>query len=240
MKKAKLFLLVLLLPALIQVSCKKDDDTPETPTYREPTAASRTEIVSIPAGLEAKAESTDDIGADLAVFYMGLANALSGFSTSFAVPEGATIQGKKNGSTVYFWTYGGYSSWMTYTELSDKYTWKYEYEFPNHPRFTWISAEEAKNGKSGSWTIFNQETPSEFLWTYDWSVSLVNVFTASLVLNDGSSESSFDVVSGPDNSGSFKYYIASVLKADIIWMGNGSGTYWIDSQPDISGSWTAN
>ena len=242
MKKSGLFLMVFLVPLLLQVSCKKEETPPPAPTYKTPTAAARSEIVVIPDALKAKADAGEDIGAVIAVSYMGLANAISGFSTSFEVPEGAEIQGKKSGSTVYFWTYGGgYSYWMTYEELSDKYTWKYEWQFPDSPRFTYISAEEAKNGKNGSWTIYNPETPSSYIWTYNWSINAINSFIASLMWNEGESLASFDVVGNTDNSGSFKYYIASVLKADILWNADGSGTYWIygDGGSDLAGSWTA-
>ncbi|MCB8994748.1 MAG: hypothetical protein H6538_03985 [Bacteroidales bacterium] len=240
MKKSKAYLLLLLIPFMFQISCKKDE-TPPAPTYREPSAASRAEIVDIPAGLQAKADAGSDYGAMIAVSYIGFANAISSYSASFAVPEGAEIQGKKGGSTVYHWAYGDLAYWMTYTELSDKYTWTYDYQYTGVPRFTFISAEEAKDGKSGSWTIYNPDVPSEYVWTYDWSINSSNTFLANLVWNEGNDVASFNVVSNSNNSGSFKYYVASVLKADINWNADGSGTYWIsgDGGGDLSGSWTA-
>jgi hypothetical protein len=339
MKKAKLFLLVLLIPALFQVSCKKDEDKPEVPVlvtsdlidigqniatcggditsdggapvtsrgvcwstsanptitnsntsdgtgtgsfessitglmpnttyfvrayatnsagttygneqtfttlpeslvYQKPSAANRTEIVTIPTGLQAKADVGDDFGAMMAVAYMGLANAISGFSASFMVPDGATIQNKKDGSVVYYWSYGGFSYWMTYSELADKNTWKYEYEFPDYPRFTYIYAEEGKTGKDGNWTIYDPDIPANYIWTYDWSINTSNTFTASLMWRDNDiTASTFDVVSNSDKSGSFKYKDAGVLSADILWNADGSGTYWILGDPDpFTGSWTA-
>ncbi len=207
--------------------------------YRQPSAASRTEIVLIPEGLEAKAES--DMGAMLAVTYMSLANGISQFGTSFALPEDALVDGKKGGSTVYHWSYGGYSYWMTYEEQATKYTWTYDWEFPNQPRFTYISAEEAKDGKSGNWKIFDFETTSDYVWTYNWSIDASETFAATLLWNDSGEVGSFNVISRKDNSGSFTYKIGSVLHAEVIWNANGSGTYWIygDGGDDLSGSWTA-
>jgi hypothetical protein len=239
MKNARIVLFGLLMIALFQVSCKKDEEK-SNPVYRQPSAASRTEVVSIPAGLETKANA-GDLGATLAVTYMGLANAISSFGTSFTVPSGAKIQNKKSSSTVYYWSYGGYSYWMTYAELLDKYSWKYEWEFPGQSRFTYISAEEGKTGKNGSWTIFDPDLPTSYVWTYDWSINASNAFIASLEWNDGAeSHSSFDVIANANNSGSFKFYDASVLSAEILWNADGSGTYWIAGDGNgMEGSWTA-
>ena len=180
MKKAKLFLLVLMVPVLFQISCKKDDPAPAAPTYKEPSSASMADVVTVPDGLTAKANTGTEFGASIASSYMEMANAFSSFGGSFTVPDNATIQSKKSGSTVYFWSYSGYSYWMTYSELSDKYTWKYEYEFPDMPRFTFITADEAKNEKSGSWTIFDPEAPANYMWTYEWSYNASNSFIADL------------------------------------------------------------
>jgi hypothetical protein len=242
MKKARFFLLALLVPALIQVSCKKDDPpaAPATPTYKAPVSATMGDVVPIPVGLETKANTNTDLGASFAVTYMGMANGLSSFGGMFSVPEGTPIQSKKSGPSVYYWSYGEYSHWMTYSDLGDNYTWKYEYEFPGHPRFTYISAEELKTGKGGNWKIYNIEIPTQDTWTYTWSINSSNTFTASLVLNDGSSQDKFDVVSNANNSGSFKYYVASVLYAEVIWNSNGSGSYtFYGDMASYSGTWTA-
>jgi len=242
MRKLNFILLLMLIPALLQVGCKKDEDTPEVPTYKQPSAASRGEIVTIPEGLQARADEGTDFGAIIAVSYMGLANAISSFSSSFIIPEGAEVESKKSGSTVYHWSGGGYSYWMTYAELADKYTWTYDWELPGQSRFTYISAEEQKDAKKGKWTIYNPETPSVHVWDYNWQISSSNSFTASLIWNDyDNTRSSFDVVSNADNSGSFKFFEATVLKSEIEWNADGSGTYWIsgDGDDDITGNWTA-
>jgi hypothetical protein len=241
MRSLRFLLLLMIIPALFQISCKKDEDKSETLTYKEPVAASRSEVVTIPASLQEKAQSNTDIGATIAVSYMGLVNAISSYSNSFVIPEGAKVQGKKSGSVVYFWTNGGYSFWMTYTELVDKNTWTYDWEIPGAARFTYIEAEEAKNGKSGNWTIFNPDATSDYVWTYDWSVNATNTYSASLQWKDNDELSSFDVIANADNSGSFKYYVSSVLVSDINWNADGSGTYWISSDGVnvIQGSWTA-
>lgn len=239
MKTFRFLLVLLMVPSLLLVSCKKDKDEPEVPEYKQPLAASRTEVVVIPEGLQAKADE-GDLNASIAVMYMGMANAISSFGSSFTVPTDAQIEGKKGSSVVYHWSYGGYSYWMTFTEYADKYTWEYEYEFPNYPRFTYILAEEMKDGKSGGWTIYDPENSAETIWTYTWSVNSSNTFTADLTWNAGENEtSSFNVVANANNSGSFKFYEVSVLQAEVNWNADGSGTFWLIGPPAFSGSWTA-
>jgi len=97
MKKSSLILAAVLIATLFQTSCKKEEEP--TLTYKEPTIASRTEIVSIPEGLEEKAST--DPNAAVAVIYMGFANAISQFGTSFIVPEDAEWEKKKSGSRIY-------------------------------------------------------------------------------------------------------------------------------------------
>lgn len=239
MKKLKVFLFLLALPAFLLTSCKKEEDTPEELTYKSPSAAGRTSVVEIPAGLTAKANG-GDLNATIAIMYMNLANAFSSFSSSFTIPSNATVENKKSSSKVYHWTYSGYSYWMTYTELADKYTWKYEWETPEITRFTYIMAEELKTGKGGSWTIYNPESTSTSLWTYTWSINTSNAFIANMSWNEGQVVSTFDVISNADHSGSFIYKEAGVKHAEITWTSTGSGTYWLkgDGTSDISGSWS--
>lgn len=239
MKKISFALMILLVAGLFQVSCKKDNDEPEGPVYKQPTAAARGEIVTIPDGLEAKSEA-GDMNAMIAVTYMELANAISQFSASFTIPEEAMEEGKKGGSKVYSWSYNGYSYWMTYSELADKYTWKYEWEFPGQSRFTYIYAEEMKDGKSGSWNIYSPEGTNEEVWDYTWSVNSSDTFTASLEWHEGETISSFDVVANANNSGSFKYYIETVLNTEVMWNADGSGSYtFYQEGGNITGSWTS-
>jgi len=239
MKKARILLLLLMVPVILQVSCKKDDP-PAPPVYKEPTAASMADVAAVPAGLAAKADAGTDFGAVYAAMYMELANGISGFGGLFAVPDGASVQSKKSGSTVWFWSYGGYSYWMTYEELATKYVWKYEYQFPDVPRFTYIAAEEAKDGKSGNWTIYDPAASGNSVWTYIWNINSSNTFTADLTWDEGNSPSAFKVVANANNSGNFKYYASGVLECEIVWNSDGSGSYtFYGDMASYSGTWTA-
>jgi hypothetical protein len=129
---------------------------------------------------------------------------------------------------------------MTYTELADKYTWKYEWEYTGQPRFTYIYAEEAINGKSGNWSIFDPDDSQANLWTYDWSINSINTFTGNLVFGEGNDLTKFETIANANNSGTFKYFVGTVLYAHIIWNADGSGSYaFYEGLESYSGSWTA-
>lgn len=235
MKRLKIFLLLLVVPAFLVISCKKDEPEPEV-EYKSPTAAGRTTVVDVPAGLTALAET--DVNASIVVAYFGLANFISTYASSFIIPATATEENKKSTSKVYTWSYQGYSYWMTYTVLADKYTWTYDWQTPEMARFTFISAEELKTGKAGSWAIYDPETPATKVWDYDWSINASNTFMANLSWVEGQEVSSFVVNSNADHSGNFTYNINTEKEAEINWVVNGSGTYWLRGYPDpVIGSW---
>jgi hypothetical protein len=240
MKRLKIFLLILAVPVFFITSCKKDQTASDSGAYKAPSAAGRTTVVDIPAGLTAKANS--DVNAALAVTYMGMVNAISSLSSVFTLPANAQLQSKKSTPKVYFWSYQGLSYWMTYTELTDKYTWKYELEYlPTIPRYTFISADELKTGKQGSWTIYSQLTTSSVAWTYNWSINASNAYIANMTWNEGSAgTSTFNVTVNADKSGTFVYNIGVDKQAEITWTSTGSGTYWLKGYgaSPITGSWT--
>lgn len=237
MKKLKLSVALIAIAALSFTSCKKDDPKPPTLEYRQPAAAARSEIVEIPVGLTKKANA-GDANALVAVSYMSLANVMSTYSTSFILPNGADRQSASENSVGYFWTNGAYSYWMTLNEESDKYVWTYDWQFPSTPRFTFIRSEESKDGKSGSWSIFDPDNKNQRIWTYSWSIDAQGNFMASLVWNDDSETNSFNIVDNKDGSGSFVYILDDIKQSEVQWKADGSGSYWmLDSNGESSGTW---
>jgi hypothetical protein len=227
MKKTKLTIFLLALPALFFVSCNKENDMDDEQEYLLPVSAGRTEIVEVPNGLLELAEA-QDLNAITAISYMQLVNTLSGLSSSFIIPPDAKLQSKKSNSRVYQWSMQGYSYWMTYTALPDKNTWKYEYQFPEVPRFTYIYAEESKSGKEGFWNINSPNDPALKIWNFQWSTNALSSFQASVKLNDTgtSNDGHFEAVTHIDKSGSFVYTIGNQVQAEVLWTANGSsGTY---------------
>lgn len=211
MNKFKLFYLLLAAPLILSVSCSKDEPEPEK-TYIEPVASSRTNVVDMPTGLQ---NSTDPYAA-LASSWIQTANGLAAYGSSFSVPGNAQIGGDKSSGSVYFWTLGdSISYWMTFTELVDKYTWKYEFASTNVPRFTHIEAEELKTGKEGSWTIFSPVGNRTIIWDYNWEVNTSNDFSATMMMY-GIQTVKYEVLDKADNSGYFKAFISEAKFVDII------------------------
>ena len=239
MKKTNLFILIMSVAALSFNSCSKESDIDPRQDYRLPSSANRGSIVIVPAGLQTLAEN-QDFYAMTAISYMLTVNMLSSFSEMFTLPEDAKLQNKKSDSNIYYWSMGGYSYWMTYSVLADKYIWKYEYQFPDVPRFTYIYAEENKSGKQGLWTINSPNDLNLKLWNYVWNIDALENFQAVIKLNDNgiTNEGQFEVGSNSNNSGSFIYKIGTLIQAEVIWNSDGSGSYLIqDGNEEKTGFW---
>jgi hypothetical protein len=222
---------------LIISSCSKKDSTPAI-TYKSPTTAH--DSISVPAGLQTKANG-GDLNAMMAVSYIGIANGLGQYASSFTLPSGETTTSITNGAE-YSWTYSGYSYWMTYKVLSDKYTWTYDWKTPDIARFTYIYAEELKTGKSGNWKISSPDGTNAVLWDYNWTLT-GSVYNATMnFYQAGATTSKFVVVDNGNKSGEFQYFDGTVKKIDIIWNTDGSGSYWFSDDGVTStatGTWTA-
>jgi len=232
-------LLIFASASIVLNACSKKETPGPSVTYKSPTTAHAN--ITIPAGLQAQA-GKDSVNAMIAVSYMGIANGLGSYSSFFNLPGGQATTATANGA-VYSWSYSGVSEWMTYSVLSDKYTWTYEWKTPELARFTYISAQEAKNGSSGSWEIYDPSNASHtVVWDYSWTLT-GTVYSATMnFYNSGSATTKFVVLDNGNNSGSFQYFEGTMKKADIEWNSNGTGTYWFSddgTNPTATGSWTA-
>ncbi len=108
MKKFRLIYLLLAAPLFLNVSCGKDEE-PE-PTYTKPVASERNIVVEVPAGLQ----NSTDPNAGMAITWMEVANGLAAFNSMYTIPSNAQTGTDKSSSTVYYWSGGGSSYWMTY------------------------------------------------------------------------------------------------------------------------------
>jgi hypothetical protein len=234
MKKSFVFQLLIAVALLASTSCSKEEE-PQS-TYKKPTIADRGNVVEIPTALQ----NSSDPNAQMAATWMGMANGISQFASSFTIPENAQTGNAKSSGNVYFWTYGGYSYWMTFSELADKYVWKYEYAFPGTSRFTFIEAQELKTGMQGSWAIYDPEGTHETIWDYNWNINSTNDFYSEMMWYGYSNNDDikFEVMDRANNSGYFKMYIGAVKHVEVIWNTNGSGTWWYSFDGETAqGSW---
>lgn len=242
MKKYTVYFVLLTALMVSYTSCSKDedDDGTDAPEYVEPSIIDRSVVIEAPAGLTSLANS-GDIYATLALSYFNLANSIGNYASSFVVPTDVDPQLTNNGNALYSWSHAGYSYWMTFSEDNGKYSWKYEYEMPGYPRFTYIEAEESKDGKSGSWTIYDPDSPSEDVWMYNWSMDSNDNFSATLTFNEDDAETSvFTVSSNVDESGSFVYTVNGTDEVEIHWNADGSGNYWFNNDgEEVTNTWPA-
>ena len=241
MRKYHIVLFLFISSIISITSCSKDDNNgPDVPEYTKPEITERQVVVEIPDQLQTLAEGGDTY-AYMAIAYMGVANSIANFSNYFTIPSDVEPTATDNGNALYSWSEQGYSYWMTFGEENGKYTWTYEYEMPGYPRFTYIYAEEDKDGNSGSWTIYNPENPNEAVWIYNWSVDAQGIFTSTIQYDENANNDGvYEVVSNPDGGGSFTYRIEGSDQAIINWNADGSGDYWFYNEGEpVSESWNA-
>jgi hypothetical protein len=219
---------------LLAACSKKDTSTPST-SYTEPSNTSRTQI-TIPAGLQTQASTNPN--AAVAVSFMSLANGLSEYANDFTLPANAQKSNLKSNGTVYTWSANGYTVWMTYQNLSDRYTWTYDYQTPEIARFTLISADEMKANKQGSWTINSPDASHAVLWDYSWTLT-GSVYNATMnYYGEAGTSGKFTILDNGNNSGSFQYYVGTAKEVDITWNTDGTGTWWFSNgTATASGSW---
>jgi hypothetical protein len=228
------FLGILLVAAFALSGCKKDSDDSSNEEYQAPSFASKYQVVEVPAKLSA----SDDSNAQIAASYMAMANAFSGYSAYFTVPENAVQSKTKSSGTIYTWSYDGTTVKLVY---SDDETYRYWAWYINDVKF--MDCKEAIGGKSGSFNIYDIERGGVAVIVYNWdqtatiahaTMKLVGeesyFFEISTSLNGESGQ--FDVYQGASASGSHI--------ANVTWLSNGSGSWWlIGDGTKYSGSWTA-
>ena len=221
-------------------SCKKDEADPEkspTITYKKPVATEREKIVNIPQRLNEK--TVYDYNAREVTSQMKDINQLAGLYSAFAIPEKAKRIPDKNNSVGYFWTFTDDSYWTTLVEESNKFIWTLDMKYPDKPRFTYMKSEESKDGKSGNWEIFDERDGKEKVETYLWNINSKDDFTASIIVNDYTLISTFNIIDNKDGSGSFIYTYKGIKQSEVNWKADGSGSYWLldDDDKGVTGSW---
>jgi hypothetical protein len=225
----------ILLVLIAFSSCKKSsDDKPET-TYQAPSMATNAKVVEIPA----KLLQSEDPYAGMAASYMSLANAFSGYTSYFNIPENATQSKTKSSGTIYTWSYGGTTVKLTYDEDATNRYWVW---YINNVKF--MDCQESILGKTGSFRIYDYEHGGAAVIVYNWTQT-ASVISATMLFVDGSDSLFFKISASLDSkSGQFDLYEGTSEAgnhiANVTWLANGSGTWWVkvDSQT-YSGSWSA-
>ena len=113
MKSIKMSVVALATFTILLTSCKKDNTKPEVIQYQQPFVAQSENTIDIPAGLTALSNG-GDANASTAIAYFYIANTYSSYSTYFTIPQGVNAQSGDKNSVIYTWSYGGYSTFMSY------------------------------------------------------------------------------------------------------------------------------
>lgn len=229
MKPTKLLILFTTIFSLIVVSgCKKDDD-PE-PDNTAPQYEPKT--VAIPDAMS----QSQDPGAQMTVSYINMVNGMSGYSGMLVPPGKVTLATtfKDGGTETYTWEIndesGVYTVTLSVTETATMYKWEMTIngtvDGQTFVNFTYIKAEEAKDGSSSTFTLYDWDTQGIFM-TLSWYEN-----------TDGSFQFTFEVpediiismIAYPDGSGSIEIKEWEIgeylLQFRAEWNSTGHGEWW--------------
>lgn len=228
MKTLKFLVLLTSIFALILVTgCKKDDDP-------EPVNMPQYEVKTVEVP-EVMAQSSDQ-GAQMTAAYISMVNSMSGYGAMMIPPSKSSVVTnlKVGGVETYTWTFeegsDNFTITLTVEETSNKYYWKMEIsgfiEGSQINNFTYMEAEEAKDGSSGKFTVYDWEEQGvmmETIWTEDGNGTFNFTFEVP-------NEILLSMVSYTDGSGSIEfkdwYNNQWLLEFAANWDATGHGQWW--------------
>jgi len=217
--------------SLFTVSCSKDDSTTNESTYKKPTIAENAPVIEAPTGLQ----NSDNVYANIAVSYISMANSLSQYAAYFDVPSTATHDSRKSteGNDTWYWSYQGYSYWMKYWDDATRYYWQYDFETPEISRFTYMKADQLKDGAGGSLEIYSPGLDGS-IFTYNWILT-----SGTYHITIDAQDSQITIVLNSDNSGTLDV-VSGEDTLHIQWNADGSGSAsGVSGGQTYSFSWSA-
>ena len=237
---------------LFVLSCSKNEDP--KPLQSAALSFANSPPVTAPSAMAA----SSDQNAQSATAWVGIANAMSGYTALFNAPAGATSTstpiiatniGARATATqqtylVYTWSDPNYGS-ISYqiSEVGDKYT--FEVFFKNNGAVNWlrlIYAEEKKDRSQGLMNIYDttNSTKAVVLINYSWTRT-----GDSLQFQISNTEDNFKIVLNVNTktkAGDVAYYTGNKLYYKIVWdaLGNGSWTAYDSDGITVkaTGKWT--
>ncbi len=242
MKTLKFLVLFTTIFSLVLVSgCKKDDDNDPNDNLPE----YHVKTVQIP---EAMAQSSDP-GAQTASAYIGMLNGMAGYGGMMVPPSKSTIvPSLKNGETeIYTWEINEGNTHCTFTlkftETATLLSWEMiingTMDGQYFDNFTYIRAEEAKDGSSSTITIYNPETLGVLMYM-SWHEQANGTIEFTFEIPQ---ETILTMVVNTDGSGSMELkdwengHYELVFR--VTWDASGHGEWWEYDNGVLSdqGSW---
>lgn len=243
MSLRKVILFFTLLFLIILSSCSKtDENNPVAPKNNEPAKLELKEI-TVPSHLT----QVQDQYAQMAAGYIQMINSLTNYAAFFTPPKGAKHITKANGiQDEWTWTENSLTVTLDYSEGESSISWKVIltglYEGFNVTNWTFMEAEQSKDGNSGHLTIYEPVTTNVAI-NWEWSKNASG--NASFIYTDFKSSMKLQIDVDKDNSGVLQILKGAegqfVLEYKINWTATGSGEWWeYDATGNITnhGTWT--
>lgn len=172
MKKLNvLALLVTIFFLILNVGCKKDNE--ETQPENQQAKEFNVKTVTIP---DAMAQSNEP-GAQQSKAFINLMNSMAGYGSMMAPPtKSSKLNLKEGGVEVYTWEFNegtdNYSVTLKITETSTYLKWEMIIsgilDGQQLNNFTYLMAEEYKDGSSSNFTVYDFDNPGSILMTMNW------------------------------------------------------------------------
>lgn len=231
MKKLKLLLLLSFLGLLLFESCSKKDDDNTPPEVAKLAIQEKLDEIQVPANLA----NSQSIYALQVNAYVSLIKGIGSYFLFFDPIDDAEYD---NGT--YFWTYGGQSIWMEYTENSNAYVFNMDVDFGSG-RTDYITSEDKKDGSGGWMHIYDisDDVAGDYIYEYTWEIDADG--GVKVTYNDKEDNDKLELFGHPDDSGYVKSYIDGILDYEFVWNSDGSGYYnqYNENGETIDGdSWT--
>ncbi len=240
MRKHLLQVAAFLTAAVILYGCSKSSSTTNPPSSTAPTIPSVT--------FSGPTTTSSDQYAQMTKSYALMFNGLSSYFTAY---QG--LHAAQNGNT-WSWTYSNpatnFTGTLTVTQQSSGgYSWKLVLngkesatDTVTYNNWTAMTGTTSSDGKSGSWTIYNENT-AIIAALYTWSTSSSGTLTGTLksYSNTGTLEATITVTNNPDKSGEVDIYSGTTLVFKATWIANGSGQWWTYDNSGTqtgTGTWT--
>lgn len=175
MKKLKIIsLATTILFLLFSMACNKDEN--ENPDPQNDPQEFTVETVTIP---DAMAQSQDP-GAIQAASYVNMANGMSAYGAMMTPPKKSAVRLKNTNDEIVTWDMNDgsgnvYSVTLKITETSSYIRWEMiidgTFDGLVLTNFTYMVAEEYKDGSGSSFTVYDFENPGSIFMKLTWYVS---------------------------------------------------------------------
>ena len=226
---------------LFSIGCKKDEETqPENQQAQE----FNVKTATIPDAMS----QSNDPGAQQSEAYINMMNSMAGYGGMLTPPnKSSQLSLKEGGTEVYTWEYNegadNYTATLKITETGTLLKWEMIIDgildSKQLNNFTYLMAEEYKDGSSNTFTVFDFDNPGSILMTMSWYESGGTTYFTFEVPEDFK----LTMEVHADGSGMLEAFEWTngqyVLDFKAEWGTSGHGEYWEYNNGEIAdhGEW---